>query len=61
MKNKYIAPNITVVDLEIESQILAASSDVPVDFADDSQGEYSGAFNSSNHIFVFDDEELEQE
>ena len=58
MKNKYIAPNITVVDLEIESQILAASSDVPVDFADDSQGEYSGAFN---HIFVFDDEELEQE
>ena len=23
MKNKYIAPNITVVDLEIESQILA--------------------------------------
>lgn len=62
MKNKYIAPNITVVDLEIESQILAASSgDVPVDFVDESQGEYSGAFNSSNHIFVFDDEELEQD
>lgn len=62
MKNKYIAPNITVVDLEIESQILAASSgDVPVDFAADSEGEYSGAFKSSNHIFVFDDEELEQD
>lgn len=60
MKNKYIAPNITVVDLEIESQILTASQ-VQVDFADDSEGEYSGAFKSSNHIFVFDDEELEQD
>lgn len=59
MKNKYIAPNITVVDLEIESQILAASSEqVKVEFAD---GDYSGDFNSSNHIFVFDDEELEQD
>lgn len=61
MKNKYIAPNITVVDMEIESQILAASSDVHVDFADDSEGVYSGDFKSSNHIFVFDDEELEQD
>lgn len=61
MKNKYIAPNITVVDLEIESQILAASSEVKVDFADGSQGDYTGEFNSSNHIFVFDDEELEQD
>lgn len=60
MKNKYIAPNITVVDLEIESQILAASL-MKVDIVDESQGEYSGAFNSSNHIFVFDDEELEQD
>lgn len=60
MKNKYIAPNITVVDLEIESQILAASSEVKVNFSDD-VNDYSGAFNSSNHIFVFDDEELEQD
>lgn len=59
MKNKYIAPNITVVDLEIESQILAASSEVKVNFSDD-VNDYSGDFNSSNHIFVFDDEELEQ-
>ena len=59
MKNKYIAPNITVVDLEIESQILAAS-EVPVMF-DDSNIDYSGDFKSSNHIFVFDDEELEQD
>lgn len=60
MKNKYIAPNITVVDMEIESQILAASSEVKVNFSDD-VNDYSGAFNSSNHIFVFDDEELEQD
>lgn len=60
MKNKYIAPNITVVDLEIESQILAASSDVQVEF-DNSGEDYIGDFKSSNHIFVFDDEELEQE
>lgn len=59
MKNKYIAPNITVVDLEIESQILTASSQVQVDF--DDSGTFSGDFNSSNHIFVFDDEELEQD
>lgn len=60
MKNKYIAPNITVVDMEIESQILAASAEVKVNFSDD-VNDYSGAFNSSNHIFVFDDEELEQD
>lgn len=60
MKNKYIAPNITVVDLEIESQILAASL-MKVDIVDESQGDYTGDFNSSNHIFVFDDEELEQD
>lgn len=60
MKNKYIAPNITVVDLEIESQILAASSEVKVNFSDD-VNDNSGEFNSSNHIFVFDDEELEQD
>lgn len=59
MKNKYIAPNITVVDLEIESQILAASG-VQVKFSED-EIDYSGVFNSSNHIFVFDDEELEQD
>lgn len=60
MKNKYIAPNITVVDLEIESQILAASSEVQVNFSND-EIDYSGDFKSSNHIFVFDDEELEQD
>lgn len=59
MKNKYIAPNITVVDLEIESQILAASQ-VQVVF-DNSEADYTGDFKSSNHIFVFDDEELEQD
>lgn len=59
MKNKYIAPNITVVDLEIESQILTASQ-VPVEF-DNSVDVYNGDFKSSNHIFVFDDEELEQD
>lgn len=59
MKNKYIAPNITVVDLEIESQILTASQ-VPVEF-DNSEIDYSGNFKSSNHIFIFDDEELEQD
>lgn len=56
MKNKYIAPNITVVDLEIESQILTASQ-VQVEF---DNSDYIGDFKSSNHIFVFDDEELEQ-
>lgn len=59
MKNKYIAPNITVVDMEIESQILAASV-VKVEF-DNSEADYTGDFKSSNHIFVFDDEELEQD
>lgn len=58
MKNKYNCPNITVVDLEIESQILAASQ-VQVVF-DNSDEDYVGDFKSSNHIFVFDDEELEQ-
>ena len=58
MKNKYIAPNITVVDLEIESQILTASQ-VQVEF-DNSGEDYIGDFKSSNHIFVFDDEEFEQ-
>lgn len=59
MKNKYIAPNITVVDLEIESQILTASQ-VSIEF-DNSEADYTGDFKSSNHIFVFDDEELEQD
>lgn len=59
MKNKYIAPNITVVDLEIESQILTASQ-VQVEFDNNSDEDYIGDFKSSNHIFVFDDEELEQ-
>ena len=59
MKNKYIAPNITIESLEIESQILTASQ-VTVDF-DNSGDVYNVDFKSSNHIFVFDDEELEQD
>ena len=59
MKNTYTAPQITVMDLEMESQILAGSQ-VSVDFVDESQGDYSGPFHSSENIFVWDDEEEEQ-
>lgn len=59
MKNTYIAPQITVMDFEMESQILTGSQ-VTVDFVDESQGDYSGAFHSSENIFVWDDEEEEQ-
>ena len=59
MKNTYIAPQITVMDLEMESQILTGSQ-VTVEFVDESQGDYSGAFHSSENIFVWDDEEEEQ-
>lgn len=59
MKNTYIAPQITVMDLEMESQILTGSQ-VTVDFVDESEGDYSGAFHSSENIFVWDDEEEEQ-
>lgn len=59
MKNTYIAPQITVMDLEMESQILTGSQ-VTVEFVDESQGDYTGAFHSSENIFVWDDEEEEQ-
>ena len=48
-----------VMDLEMESQILTGSQ-VTVDFVDESEGDYSGAFHSSENIFVWDDEEEEQ-
>lgn len=59
MKNTYIAPQITVMDFEMESQILTGSQ-VTVEFVDESQGDYTGAFHSSENIFVWDDEEEEQ-
>ena len=59
MKNTYCPPKITVMDLEMESQILTGSQ-VSVDFVDESQGDYTGAFHSSENIFVWDDEEEEQ-
>lgn len=59
MKNTYCPPKITVMDLEMESQILSGSQ-VSVEFVDESQGDYTGAFHSSENIFVWDDEEEEQ-
>lgn len=60
MKNTYYPPQITVMDLEMESQILTGSQ-VSVDFVDDSkEGTYDGAFHSSENIFIWDDEEEEQ-
>ena len=59
MKNTYYPPKITVMDLEMESQILTGSQ-VSVEFVDESQGDYTGAFHSSENIFVWDDEEEEQ-
>lgn len=60
MKNTYYPPQITVMDLEMESQILTGSQ-VTVDFVEDTPGnEYDGAFHSSENIFVWDDEEEEQ-
>lgn len=56
MKNTYTAPRITVVDMEVETQILA-SSQTPVKIE---SGEYSGVFYSSENIFVLDDEEEDQ-
>lgn len=54
MKKTYIAPQITVMDLEMKSQILAGSQ-VPVDIVEDKQGsEYDGAFYSSENILVWD-------
>lgn len=59
MKNTYYPPKIMVMDLEMESQILTGSQ-VSVEFVDESQGDYTGAFHSSENIFVWDDEEEEQ-
>lgn len=60
MKNTYYPPQIMVMDLEMESQILAGSQQVNVEFVDDSkEGTYDGAFHSSENIFIWDDEEEE--
>ena len=59
MKNTYCPPKITVMDLEMESQVLTGSQ-VSVEFVDESQGDYTGAFYSSENICVWDDEEEEQ-
>ena len=60
MKNTYCPPKITVMDLEMESQILTGSQ-VSVEFVKDTSGsEYDGAFHSSENIFIWDDEEEEQ-
>lgn len=60
MKNTYYPPQIMVMDLEMESQILTGSQ-VTVEIVDDSkEGTYDGAFHSSENIFVWDDEEEEQ-
>lgn len=49
-----------VMDLEMESQILTGSQ-VTVEFAKDTEGDYTdGAFHSSENIFIWDDEEEEQ-
>lgn len=60
MKNTYSPPQIMVMDLEMESQILTGSQvTVEVPF-DESQEDYTGAFHSSENIFIWDDEEEEQ-
>lgn len=60
MKNTYYPPQIKVMDFEMESQILAGSQ-VTVEFVDETQeGDYTGAFHSSENIFIWDDEEEEQ-
>ena len=48
------------MDFEMESQILTGSQQVSVEIVDGSQGDYDGAFHSSENIFVWDDEEEEQ-
>lgn len=62
MKNTYCPPKIIVMDLEMESQILAGSQ-VNVGFVDEGESgytDYSGPFHSSENIFIWDDEEEEQ-
>lgn len=53
MKKTYIAPQITVMDLEMKSQILAGSQ-VPVEFDKNNPDGYDGAFYSSENILVWD-------
>lgn len=53
MKKTYFPPQITVMDLEMESQILAGSQ-VTVDIVKDTESEYDGAFYSSENILVWD-------
>lgn len=60
MKNTYYPPKIKVMDFEMESQVLTGSQQVSVEIVDGSQGDYDGAFHSSENIFVWDDEEEEQ-
>lgn len=58
MKKEYKAPEINCIDLEMES-LLAATSQVNVNFSDD-EDDYDGAFYSgSNNIFEFDDDDAE--
>ena len=52
MKKTYIAPQITVMDLEMKSQILAGSQ-VTVE-VEITPGEYEGEFYSSENILVWD-------
>lgn len=52
MKKTYIAPQITVMDLEMKSQILAGSQ-VPVE-VEITPGEYEREFYSSENILVWD-------
>lgn len=60
MKNTYYPPQIKVMNFEMESQILTGSQ-VTVEFVDETQeGDYTGAFHSSENIFIWDDEEEEQ-
>lgn len=53
MKKTYYPPQITVMDLEMESQILAGSQ-VPVKIENTPGSEYDGAFYSSENILVWD-------
>lgn len=54
MKKTYTAPQITVMDLEMKSQILAGSQ-VTVGIVENTPGsEYEGEFYSSENILVWD-------
>ena len=51
MKKTYYPPQITVMDLEMESQILAGSQVIKIE---NTPGEYEGEFYSSENILVWD-------